>query len=279
MWQDWAQQLVNENHYKAFESKGVKKVVLAVLIVAPLVGAIGYFVLTHNQAAFTSRPLPGEMALPLRDTQSEINSASERRAGTTSWKAYRNEHYGVIFKYPSSLKVSETNAALLGEQVISIQPTNKKAEDYVVAEPPISIAISSVCLAPENVPEESWKNNFQQPLVFGDPLEDMASTFLKSYQVGARKLFVFNQGCYECYDGVLSPNPYREYNGYAAYSCEAGLNKNGNKAARCLTIVTERQKIGSPELKQLQRFFLDDFIPTLELRQSVMIGDCDGLGE
>lgn len=204
---------------------------------------------------------------------------------TVSWNTYRNENYGIVFKYPDSLNILESYSSDIGELQIDLVSKNKKTKNDVGAEPKISI--SSTCLVPENVPKESWEDNFQQSQGLLDlPIEDKLSEFVKTYELGARKLSVFKQGCYECYDGwdeetqTGIPDPNKEYDGFSAYSCGAGLNKNGNKAARCLTIVTERQKIGSLELKELQNFFLNDFIPTLELHQGLInVRDCEGLGE
>lgn len=206
---------------------------------------------------------------------------------TASWKTYHNENYGIIFKYPDSLNITESYSIDRGGELLQTDliSKNQQNENNIGVEPKISI--SSICLIPENVPKESWENNFQQSLAFVDlPIEDKLQEFVKTYELGARKLFVFKRGCYECYDGwdqemqTFIPNPNKEYDGFSAYSCEAGLNRNGNKAARCLTIVTEQQKIGSLELKELQNFFLDDFLPRLELHRGLInVRDCDGLGE
>jgi len=78
------------------------------------------------------------------------------------------------------------------------------------------------------VPREAWENNFQQNLAFIKlPIEDKMSEFVKAYELGTQKLFVFKQGCYECYDGwneetqTAIPDPNNEYDGFSAYSCEA----------------------------------------------------------
>jgi len=216
-----------------------------------------------------------------------ITSSQSIDNSTASWKTYNNENYGIIFKYPYSLNIMESYSIDRGGELLQIDliSKNQQIENNIGVEPKISL--SSICLVPENVPKESWENNFQQSLALvGLPIEDKLQEFVRTYELGTQKLFVFKQGCYECYDGwdqetqTALPNPNKKYDGFSAYSCEAGLNKNGNKAARCLTIMTERQKINSFELKELQNFFLDNFIPTLELHQGLInVRNCDGLGE
>jgi hypothetical protein len=199
------------------------------------------------------------------------------------WQTYRNENYGIVFKYPDILKVSENFSGIL-DFPIGFISKKWQSENNSYIDPRISISFT--CLVPTNVANESWENNFQKPMVFNDPLGELAAKFLQTYEIGERKLFVFTQGCYECYDSfneeteVHLPDPNQEYDGFSAYSCEAGMNKNGHTAAGCITITTGREKIGSLELQELQKFFLDDFIPTLEFHQGLInVRDCDGLQE
>jgi hypothetical protein len=252
-------------------------IIVIVGLVATLVGAYFY----SSQFTRIAPPLTNKSGVEI-SPQAQLNE-------TGSWKVYRNEDYGIVFKYPDNLIVLESYSSYTGEYDIVFAPTKHQTgkdttgKDFVINP---KITLSHACLIPKSTSEksweiwESWENNFQQPLTFDDPFYDITSGgFLETYSIGARKLFVFNQGCYECYDGLSGPDPNTEYNGFAAYSCEAGLNKNGNKAADCLALITERQKIGSSELEKLKKLFLDDFIPTIEFQQSLMIQDCEGLGE
>jgi len=245
-------------------------IIFIVLVVA--LGGVYFYTLQSTQ-----------IAPPLTNKNDVEILPQAQPSEIANWKIYRNENYGIVFKYPNGFKVVESYSIHTGEE-IKLVSTDQQAENNVDLKSKISI--SSTCLIPQSTSEkswelwESWENSFQQPLTFGDPFYGITSGgFLKNYSIGARKLFVFSQGCYECYDGTSGPDPNTEYNGFTAYSCEAGLNKNGNKAANCLALITERQKIGSSELEELKKFFLDDFIPTLEFQQSLMIQDCEGLGE
>ncbi len=170
-------------------------------------------------------------------------------ADTSGWKTYHDEKYGISFKYPDDLKITENYSADTGELKIDLVSTNRQTKSSVGITPKISI--SSVCLVPENVPKKYWEDgDFQNPPI-ALPIFKLLSKFLKTYEINTRKLYVFNQDCYECYDFGNTRDVQNDYDGYSTYSCEAGLNKNGNKTIRCLTIIAERQKIDSPELEEL----------------------------
>lgn len=254
-------------------------VALAFLAILLFLTSIGF---THWQR----KQIPENIPSTPRETEtirSLSSSPSIDHNSTATWKTYRNENYGIVFKYPDSLKVLESYSIHTGERVILI-PTNQQIANDFYVKP--KIAITSTCVVPGNIPEEVWESDFREPVFwYAGPLRFQSETLLKAYDLGTRKLFVFNQGCYECYDGwdsetqTPTSHPDKENDGYSAYSCEKGVNENGNMAALCLEIITERKQMGTPALEELRKFFFDDFLPNLELQHGLMIRDCEGLGE
>jgi hypothetical protein len=125
----------------------------------------GYMVLGGKMDSLPSNI--GTLLTPIPSTPSTITSTPQLTmsvfsvltpsADTSTWKTYRNEEYGIIFKYPDNLTISEGSSIWNGGESLGIKlvPNNQESNDNGNVEPKISI--TSVCLVPENVPKRVWE--------------------------------------------------------------------------------------------------------------------------
>lgn len=193
------------------------------------------------------------------------------------WKTYRNDALGVSFQYPEALHPVDRNEAVGFRMALRPQDMGSTGTFF---DHEAKLVVGVQCVSPDNLGAEL----LAKPSVdLGDQNVRNRAGFevrtvgepLRKISVGPYQLFVFRQGCYECYE-----SPEADNDGFSAFLCAIGTNRNNNPSMRCLEFLTERFPRESSQLSGLRDFFLNEFLPTVRVDAAFSnMGACPGLGE
>lgn len=99
--------------------KGFANIIL-VVVIAMLVGAVGYFVFVKKSAPIVQQPTPTSVQIKTPTTPTPKDEA-------TSWNTYTDSQIGLSFKYPSTWMVNNYNKSpnlLIYSSLISSLPSS-----------------------------------------------------------------------------------------------------------------------------------------------------------
>ncbi len=133
--------------------KGFANIVLVIVIVAVLVGAVGYFAFVKKSEPITQQPTPTPT-----QTNTPVSPTPTPKNGTANWAVYSNTKYNYSFRYPTNFTIYAATDQTKEEVILptatsdKVSLTDKKAMLFC-CEP----LVTSVSVVNGSIDIKNWR--------------------------------------------------------------------------------------------------------------------------
>jgi hypothetical protein len=213
-----------------------KTLIITVIIVAVIaLGATAVYIVQKQEAGKVRQK--GVATTPEKPVVQPEEPTTTEPIDTSDWKTYRNEKYGLEFKYPRGWLVKEGKIPAPSYGLYVYPPLLNLSVG-----PQINISLGARLCS-----EVGQRNAL-------DNAEFLLGGKIKELSVSSFRGVIFDRGCYECYEG----DPRLETAGVVMGICNS-------IESGCVVISMEGLKT---DYENIRHFFINIFSPTVKLDQN-----------